>query len=123
MVTSSQTTMAQAMPIMMLTQDFEPDEIPVLKLQQTYDNDSVVKVEIPIIDGRTVEANLYGLNEFLEAAEELTFEREMNCFKHFARFSKVQSNRIGIQWSMIMVSPTSLVAPQLNLKSVSVHGN
>jgi hypothetical protein len=45
MVTSSQTTMAQAMPIMMLTQDFEPDEIPVLKLQQTYDNDSVVKVE------------------------------------------------------------------------------
>jgi hypothetical protein len=33
----------------------------------------VVKSEIPIIVGRTVKANLYALNKFFEAAEELTF--------------------------------------------------
>jgi hypothetical protein len=54
--------MAQAMTIMTLTQDFDPDEIPVVKLQQTYDDDMVAKAEIPIIDGRTVKANLYSLN-------------------------------------------------------------
>jgi hypothetical protein len=64
--------MAQAMPVMTLTQDFEPDDIPVVKLQQSYDDDTKEKLEIPIIDGRTVEANLYGLNEFFKAAKELT---------------------------------------------------
>jgi hypothetical protein len=58
--------MAQVMHIMRLTQDFDPDGIPVLKLQQTYDDDTVAKAEIPIINGRTVEANLYALNKFFE---------------------------------------------------------
>jgi hypothetical protein len=39
---------------MMLTQDFDLDEIPVLKLQQMHDDDTIAKAEIPIIDGRTV---------------------------------------------------------------------
>jgi hypothetical protein len=30
------------MPVMMLTQDFEPDDIPVVKLQQSYDDDTSV---------------------------------------------------------------------------------
>jgi hypothetical protein len=36
---------------------------------------------MPVIDVRTIEANLYGLNEFFEAAEELTFDSGDELFR------------------------------------------
>jgi hypothetical protein len=39
----------------------------------------------PIIDGRSVEATLYGLHEFRETAEELTFDTGDELFKYFRR--------------------------------------
>jgi hypothetical protein len=91
--------MAQAMPIMTLTQDFDPDEIPVLKLQQTYNDDTIAKAGIPIIDGRTVEANLYGLSKFFEAAEELTFDIGDELF---GAFCKMQRGTIKQDWDTVV---------------------
>jgi hypothetical protein len=91
--------MAQAMPAIMLTQDFDPDELPVIKLQQTYDDDTVAKSEIPIIDGRTVEANLYALNKFFEAAEELTFDTGDELFR---AFRKIQKGKIKQDWDTVV---------------------
>lgn len=66
--------MTQVTPVITLKQDFDPDKLPMVKLQQTYDDDKKKKMEIPAIDGRSVEATLYGgLNEFYEAAEDLNF--------------------------------------------------
>jgi hypothetical protein len=60
----------QAMSVISLKQDFNPDKTPLVKLQQqTYDDETKEKLEVPaVIDGRSVEANLYGLNKFNEAA-------------------------------------------------------
>jgi hypothetical protein len=87
--------MAQAMPVMTLTQDFDPDELPVLKLQRSYDDDSTERLEIPIIDGRTVEANLYGLNEFFEAAKELTYDTGDELFSLSQSSTWYHQNRLG----------------------------
>jgi hypothetical protein len=91
--------MAQAMPVMMLTRYFDPDEIPVLMIQQNYDDDTSEKLEIPIINGRTVEANLYGLNEFFEAAQELTFNTGDELFR---AFRKVLCGTIKQDWDTIV---------------------
>jgi hypothetical protein len=75
--------MAQAMPVITLKQDFDPDEIPLVKIQQTYDDDTQEKMEIPIIDGRSIEATLYALNEFNEATGELSFDTGDELFRYF----------------------------------------
>jgi hypothetical protein len=75
--------MAQTTPVIALKQDFDPDEIPLICVQQDYDDGTKEKMEIPIIDGHSVEANLHSMNEFLEAAEELKFDTDNKCFKFF----------------------------------------
>jgi hypothetical protein len=40
-------------------------------------------MEVPAIDGRSVEATIYGLNEFYEAAEELNFDTGNELFRYF----------------------------------------
>jgi hypothetical protein len=95
----SKTTMAQAMSVMMLTQDIDPEKLPVLKLQQSYDDDSREKLELSIIDGRTVKANLYGLNEFFEAAKELTYDTGDELFCHF---HKVLRGTIKTDWDSVV---------------------
>jgi hypothetical protein len=74
--------MAQAMTVITLKQDFNPDKIPLIKLQQTYDDDTKEILKIPIIDGHSAEANIYGLNKFDEASEQLKFDTsdELFCF-------------------------------------------
>jgi GGDEF domain-containing protein len=60
----------------------------MVKLQQTYDDDTKEKMEVPIINGHSVEATLYSLNEFYEASEELSFDTgdELLCyFRHILR--------------------------------------
>jgi hypothetical protein len=52
------------MPVISLKQDFDPTELTLVHLQQNYDDDTHEKLETPIIDGRSVEANLYGLHKF-----------------------------------------------------------
>jgi hypothetical protein len=91
--------MAHAMPVRTLTQDFDSDELPMLKLQQNYDDDSEEKFEIPIVDGRTVEANLYRLNEFFKAAEELTYNTGDGLFRNFC---KVLRGTITTEWDMVI---------------------
>jgi hypothetical protein len=70
---------------------------PLVKLQQTYDDNTTEKVEIPVIDGRSVEANLYGLNEFYEAAEELNYDTGGELFG-FSVFYQGLSRRTGTIW-------------------------
>jgi hypothetical protein len=77
--------MAQGTPVISLKQDFDPTELTSVRLQQTYDDDTKEKLETPIIDGRSVEANLYSLREFRETAEELTFDTGDELFKYFRR--------------------------------------
>jgi hypothetical protein len=77
--------MAQSTPIIAIKQDFDPDELPRIRLQQEYDDRTKEKMEVPIIDGRSVEANLYSLNEYLEAAEELSYDTGDDLFKFFCR--------------------------------------
>jgi hypothetical protein len=86
--------MAQSLPV----QDFDPDEIPRIQLQQTYDDDTTKKMEVPIIDGRLVEAALYSLNEFYEAAKELSFDTDDELFRYFCHIlrSTIKDDRDGI---------------------------
>jgi hypothetical protein len=77
--------MAQATPVVSLKQDFDPDEIPLVKLQQTYDDETKEELEVPVIDGRSAEANLYGLNEFNEAAAKLDYDTGNQLFRFFCR--------------------------------------
>jgi hypothetical protein len=78
--------MAQVKPVKML-------------IQQSYDDDSREKlVEIPIINGRNVKANLYSLNEFSEAAEELTYTLEMSLFITSAKFWVAPPRQTGTPW-------------------------
>jgi hypothetical protein len=72
--------MAQATPIITSKQDFKLDNIKLVKLQQTYDDDSTEKMEVPVIDGLSMEATLYSLNEFNEAALELNFDTGYEIF-------------------------------------------
>jgi hypothetical protein len=51
--------MAHGMPVISLKQDFDPTKITLVCLQQTYNDDTHEKLETPIIDGRSVEANLW----------------------------------------------------------------
>ncbi len=39
--------MAQSSPVISLKQDFDPDEIPLVQVQQTYDDDTKEKLEVP----------------------------------------------------------------------------
>jgi hypothetical protein len=77
--------MAHGTPVISLKQDFDPTELSSVRLQQVYDDGTREKLETPIIDGRSVEANLYGLREFLETSEELTFDTGDELFKYFRR--------------------------------------
>jgi hypothetical protein len=67
------------MPVILLKEDFDPTELTLVRLQQNYDDDTQEKLETPIIDGRSLKANLYGL----EAAEGLTFNTGDKLFKCF----------------------------------------
>ncbi len=77
--------MAHGTPVILLKQDFNPTELTIIQLQQNYDNGTKEKMGTPIIDGRSVEATLYGLHEFQETAEELTFDTGDELFKYFRR--------------------------------------
>jgi hypothetical protein len=78
--------MAYGTPVISLEQDFDPSDLTLVRLQQTYDDDTRQKLEMPIIDGRSVKANLYGLGKFQEAVEELTFDTGDKLFKSFCCF-------------------------------------
>jgi hypothetical protein len=73
--------MVHGTPVISLKEDFDPTELTLVCLQQTYDDDTHKKLETPIIDGRSIEANLYGRREFREAAKELTFDEGDKLFK------------------------------------------
>jgi hypothetical protein len=60
-----------------------PTKLTLVRLQQMYDDDTHEKLETPIIDGGSIKANLYGLQEFREAAEELTFDTGDEIFTYF----------------------------------------
>jgi hypothetical protein len=77
--------MAHGTPVISLKQDFDPNELTLIRLQQDYDDDTNEKLQTPIIDGRSVESNLYGLREFQETAEELSFNTGDELFKYFRR--------------------------------------
>jgi hypothetical protein len=78
--------MAQATTVITLKQDFDSDELPLVRLQQqTYDDGTKEKMEIPSIAGRSVKANLYGLNKFYEASEELSSDTSDELFCYFCR--------------------------------------
>jgi hypothetical protein len=75
--------MAQTTPVIALKQDFDPDELPTVCLQQEYDDGTQEKMEVTIIDGRSIEATLYAFNEYLKAAVELNFDTGDEVFKYF----------------------------------------
>jgi hypothetical protein len=75
--------MAQGTPVILLKQDFDPTELTLIQLQQKYYDVTKEKMGTPIINGCSVEANLYGLHEFQETAEELTFDTGDELFKYF----------------------------------------
>ena len=77
--------MAQGTPVISLKQDFDPTELTIIQLQQNYYDGTKEKMGTPIIDGRSIEANLYGLHEFRETAEELTFDTGDELFTYFRR--------------------------------------
>ncbi len=85
--------MAQGTPVILLKQDFDPTELTLIKLQQNYDDGTKEKMGTPIINGRYIEANLYGLHEFRETAEELTFDTGDELFKHFHRILPSYTSR------------------------------
>jgi hypothetical protein len=85
--------------VISLKQDFDPTELTSVQLQQTYDDNSREKLETPIIDGRSVKANLYGLREFLETAEELTFDTGDELFKYFR---PILRNTIKDDWDTVV---------------------
>jgi hypothetical protein len=116
--------MVQSSPVISLKQDFDPDEIPMVKLQQTYDEDTKEKMEVPIIEGHSVEATLYSLNEFYEASEELSFDTENRLFCYFCCILR---GTIKDDWDSIVndngFAEALSIKLQLILQHAVVHGN
>ncbi len=77
--------MAHGTPVISLKQDFDPTELTLMYMQQNYDDGTKEKMGTPIIDGRSVEAYLYGLHEFQETAGELNYDSGDELFKYFRR--------------------------------------
>jgi hypothetical protein len=50
--------MVHGTPVISLKQDFDPHKLSLVSLQQTNHDDTCEKLETPIIDGRSVKANL-----------------------------------------------------------------
>jgi hypothetical protein len=81
--------MAQTTLVIALKQDFDPDELPTICLQQEYDDGTKENMEVPIIYSRSIEANLYAFNEYLKAAAELNFDAGDKIFKYFCHILQV----------------------------------
>jgi hypothetical protein len=92
--------MAQATPVITIKQDFEPGDIPLVKWQQTYHGHSTEKMEVPVIEGRSIQATLYSLNEFNEAARELHFDTGTELFCYFCR---ILCGTIKDDWDNVIV--------------------
>jgi hypothetical protein len=54
-------------------------------MQQNYNDGTKEKMGTPILDGRSVKANLYSLHEFQETAGELNYDSGDEWFKYFRR--------------------------------------
>jgi hypothetical protein len=91
--------MAHGTPVISLKQDFNPTKLALVRVQQTYNDDTCKKLERPIIDGRSIEANLYSLREFCEAAEELNFGTGNKLFRYFCRILR---NTIKDDWDTVV---------------------
>jgi hypothetical protein len=67
-------TMAYQRPIIQLKPDCQPSDFIMVKLQQTYANNRVEKLETPATERSSIEQILYCGREFLETASQLNFD-------------------------------------------------
>ena len=66
--------MSKARPLFELEKDFDEKELLMQKLTQNFDDGSMVKRECPAVDGSSIEALFYGVEEFGEACKGLQWD-------------------------------------------------
>jgi hypothetical protein len=77
--------MAYRRSIIQIKPDCHLEDFILVKVQQNYLDGRSEKREIPCTDGASIEAILYCLHEFLEAAKELDFDTGNALFNNFSR--------------------------------------
>jgi hypothetical protein len=77
--------MAQRKPIFQLKADYDPKDLLLVKLQQTYADGRTVKRDIPSTDGVSIESVLYCIREYQELTQALNFDTGPELFNNFRR--------------------------------------
>jgi hypothetical protein len=77
--------MAFRRSIIQLKPDCDPSDFIMVKLQQTYANGRIEKLETPATEGSRIEQILYCTREFLETASQLNFHTGPELFDNFCR--------------------------------------
>ena len=66
--------MSKAKPLFELEKDFDEKELLMQKLTQNFDDGSTTKRERPAVDGSSIEALFYGIEEYGEACKGLQWD-------------------------------------------------
>jgi hypothetical protein len=72
--------MAFRAPAFTFKRDFDPTELPMVRLEQNYEDGSEQKWEVPTADGSSIEATLYVICEFNEITTELQSYTPLELF-------------------------------------------
>jgi hypothetical protein len=86
--------------IIQLKPDCDWSDFTMVKLQQTYANGRVKKLETPATtEGSSIEQILYCTREFLETASQLNFETGPELFDNFQRILK---STVKDNWDLVV---------------------
>jgi hypothetical protein len=91
--------MAYQQLIIQLKPHCDPSDFTMVKLQQTYANGRVKKLETPATEGSSIEQILYCTREFLETASQLNFETGPELFDNFQRILK---STVKDDWDLVV---------------------
>jgi hypothetical protein len=75
--------MAQCKPIFSLKSGYDPKDLILVKLQQTYADGRTVERDVPTMNGVSIEAALYCIREFQEITLTLNFDTGPELFDNF----------------------------------------
>jgi hypothetical protein len=96
--------MAYQRPIIQLKPDCQPSDFIMVKLQQTYANNRVEKLETPATERSSIEQILYCGREFLETASQLNFDTGPELINNFCR---ILWSTVKDDWDLVVA-----LAPQ-----------
>jgi hypothetical protein len=75
--------MAQTKPILQLKADCVPTNFITIRITQTYADGRTVKRDVPAMEGSSMEAALYCIQEYIKILDELNFDTGDELFNNF----------------------------------------